>query len=80
MFQNENVNKISNYNNLIALIARNIKRIRKQKGLTQENMVDYGFNYRFYQKLESGNYSPNLQTLFKLSQALEVNVIKFFET
>ena len=80
MSQNESVKKINTYNGTLGLIAANVKKLRKQKGLTQEDMVEYGFNYRFYQKLESGKYSPNLQTLFKLSQALEVNIVKFFES
>ncbi len=67
------------YNALISKIAKNIKKQRLIKGLTQEEMVDYGFNYRHYQKIESGNYSFNLYTLFRLSQAFKVNIDLFFK-
>ncbi len=66
--------KPKNYEDLLVQIANNIRLCRKRKGLTQENMADLGFNYRFYQKLESGSYSPNLKTLFKISQALGVSI------
>ena len=50
-----------------------IKRIRLEKGLTQEELawkceVDKVFIYR----IESGINQPTITTLFKLSQGLEV--------
>jgi DNA-binding XRE family transcriptional regulator len=66
------------YNRLLKRIALNIKRLRKRRKLTQEQMVDHGFSYRFYQKLESGSYSFNLYTLHRLSVAFKVDVQDFF--
>ena len=63
-----------NYDLLLKRIAKNIKKARKQKGLTQENMMDYGFNYRHYQKIESGSYSMNLYTLHRLSTIFNVSI------
>lgn len=63
---------------ILKRISSNIKRIRKSTKLTQEDMRTNGFNYRHYQKLESGNYSFNLQTLFKLAEVFEVDISKFF--
>lgn len=68
------MNQHQNYEILLKKIAKNIKKARKQKGLTQENMVDYGFNYRHYQKIESGTYSMNLYTLHRLSIIFNMNV------
>ena len=62
------------YDLLLKRIAKNIKKARKQKGLTQENMMDYGFNYRHYQKIESGTYSMNLYTLHRLSIIFNVSI------
>lgn len=62
------------YQRLLANIADNIRRIRVSKRLTQEDMMDLGFNYRFFQKLESGTYSPNLRTLHRLSRAFDVRI------
>ena len=62
------------YDLLLKKIAENIKKARKRKGLTQENMMDYGFNYRHYQKIESGSYSMNLYTLHRLSNIFDVSI------
>ncbi len=62
------------YDLLLKKIAENIKKARKRRGLTQENMMDYGFNYRHYQKIESGSYSMNLYTLHRLSNIFDVSI------
>lgn len=60
-------------------ISKNIKKYRKKAGFTQMDMVDHGFNYRHYQRLESGDTGYNLQTLFKLSKVFKVKVSAFLE-
>lgn len=67
------------FDRLLKRIAQNIKRCRNKAGLTQMDMVDHGFNYRHYQRLESGTTGYNLQTLFKLSKVFKVKVSVFFE-
>lgn len=67
------------YNKLLRRVAKNLKRLRQVKRLTQEEMREKGFGYRHYQRLESGSYSPNLHTLFRLSEALNVDVKDFFK-
>ena len=66
------------YDKLLQRIAGNLKRIRKAKGLTQEGMAHLGFNYRHYQKLESGKHAASLQTLNNLADTLKVDVREFF--
>lgn len=66
------------YERLLRRVRGNIKAIRKTKGLTQEDMVDFGFNYRHYQSIESGRHSPNLHTLFRVAEAFKVNIKEFF--
>lgn len=68
------MNQAKSYSILLKKIAKNIQKARKQKGLTQENMIDYGFNYRHYQKVESGSYSMNLYTLYRLSNIFNVSI------
>ena len=60
-------------------VAKNIKTSRESAGLTQMDMIEYGFNYRHYQRLESGQAGCNLQTLFRLSKAFKVTVASFLE-
>ena len=68
------MNQDQSYDLLLKKIAKNIKKARKRKGLTQENMMDYGFNYRHYQKIESGSYSMNLYTLHRLSNIFNISI------
>jgi transcriptional regulator with XRE-family HTH domain len=67
------------YQRLLRTIAANIRRLRHASELTQEDMMDLGFNYRFFQKLESGRYSPNLRTLHRLARAFKVGIGEFFQ-
>ena len=67
------------YQKIIIRVASNIKRIRKQNGLTQEGMTEFGFSYRHFQKIESGKYSPNLHTLYRVAAALKVDIRDLFE-
>ncbi len=67
------------YEKLLRRIRSNIRDIRQSKRLTQEDMVDFGFNYRHYQSIESGRHSPNLHTLFRVAEALRVDIREFFK-
>jgi transcriptional regulator with XRE-family HTH domain len=40
-------------------VSKNIRAIRLSKGLTQEDMGDYGFGPRWYQRFESGRHAPS---------------------
>lgn len=64
---------------LLKRIAKNIRTIRLSKGLTQEDMGDYGFGPRWYQRFESGRHTPSLPTLVKLARAFKIEIIEFFK-
>jgi transcriptional regulator with XRE-family HTH domain len=59
---------------LVKTIALNAVKLRKARELTQFDMMDYGFNYRQYQRVESGKYAPTLGTLIRLAKAFKVKV------
>lgn len=67
------------YQRLLKKIALNLKRVRKSRGLGQQRMVEFGFDVRNYQQLESGEHSPSLFTLFKLADAFRVDMAEFFK-
>ncbi len=67
------------YAKLLNKVSQNVKQARLARDLTQEDMVQFGFNYRHYQKLESGKYSLNLHTLHRLAKALKTEVRDFFK-
>lgn len=59
--------------------AQNLKKFRLKAELTQEDMIQGGFNYRHYQRLESGSASPSLYTLYRLAKHFKVKVADFFD-
>lgn len=57
-------------------IGQRIKRIRIEKGFTQENLEEGedGISYRTVQNIESGKSSPTLNTLYRIAKKLNVTV------
>lgn len=55
------------------LVGRNVKRLRLEKGLTQERFSELsGFTQQYLSDLERGRRNPTVVTLFELAQALGV--------
>lgn len=55
------------------LVGRNVKRIRLEKGLTQERFAELsGFTQQYISGLEQGRRNPTVVTVFELAQALGV--------
>lgn len=60
---------------VLSRIAENVKYLRKKVlKLKQEEMEHHGFNYRFFQDIESGKHFPTLKTLLKLSKVFRVDI------
>jgi transcriptional regulator with XRE-family HTH domain len=58
------------------LVGRNFGRLRRAKGLTQEEVeARSGFSQQYLSGLERGRRNPTVITLFELAQALEVNLV-----
>ena len=56
------------------LVGRNVKRVRQEKGLTQEQLAEVsGFSQQYISGLEKGQRNPTVVTLYELSLALSVN-------
>lgn len=67
------------YWKLVSRVATNIRRIRLSKNLTQEDMISLGLERRWFQRIESGNYSVSLPTLDRVSRVLNVDISEFFK-
>ena len=68
--------------NIKQIIARNIKKYRKLKGYTQEELALYtDRSYEFIRRIESeeGQRGFSIETLWRIATVLEVRVDKFFE-
>ncbi|MGN6309246.1 MAG: helix-turn-helix domain-containing protein [Xanthobacteraceae bacterium] len=58
------------------LVGQNVKRIRLEKGLTQEQFSDIsGFSQQYLSGLERGGRNPTVVTLYELAKALGVSHI-----
>ncbi len=56
------------------LVGRNVARIRREKGLTQEQVEALsGFSQQYLSGLENGQRNPSLVTIYELAKALGVS-------
>ena len=63
------------------LVSRNLKRIRKEKGLTQEKLAELSnYSVGFIMDIESEKYYQtfSLGTLWQFGKALNVDIREFF--
>ncbi|TNY48365.1 helix-turn-helix domain-containing protein, partial [Streptococcus pyogenes] len=66
-------------NNLQSFIAKRIRKIRLQRGMTQEQLeekADLGVNYAY--KLENLATNIKINTLEKVLNALDITITDFF--
>ncbi len=62
------------------LVGQNFARIRREKGLTQEDVeACSGFSQQYLSGLERGRRNPTIITLYELSQALGVSHVELLE-
>lgn len=55
------------------LVGSNTARIRKEKGLTQEQLAERtGISQQYISGLENGRRNPTIVTIFEISSALGV--------
>ncbi|KXG84207.1 helix-turn-helix domain-containing protein [Agrobacterium bohemicum] len=59
------------------LVGSNFARLRREKGLTQEEVeARSGFSQQYLSSLERGRRNPTVITLFELAQALDVSHVE----
>ena len=55
--------------------GRGVRLLRRQKGLSQEELADLAGIHRTYMgKIERGESNPPLYTIYKISKALDVSL------
>ncbi|WP_371419319.1 helix-turn-helix domain-containing protein [Bradyrhizobium sp. CCBAU 051011] len=61
-------------------VARNLRRLRQQSGLTQEELADRAnLNRNYVGMIEREENSPTVDALEQLSVALNVSPVSFFQ-
>jgi transcriptional regulator with XRE-family HTH domain len=59
------------------LVGRNFARLRREKGLTQEDVeARSGYSQQYLSGLERGKRNPSVITLFEIAQALGVSHVE----
>ncbi|QSB45684.1 helix-turn-helix transcriptional regulator [Tsuneonella flava] len=62
------------------LIGRNFARLRRDRGLTQEDVeARSGFSQQYLSSLERGKRNPTVITLYELAQALGVSHVELVQ-
>lgn len=67
--------------NVIEVVARNVRKYRKMAGITQEQVaLDIGVSNDFLRRFETtfGKEGMSFNTLYKISVVLDVSMDKFF--
>ena len=60
---------------LLKYLGANIKRIREEKGMTQQELASLcNFEKSNMSRLEAGNTNPTIYTLYKVAQALKIDL------
>ena len=58
------------------LAGRNVRRVRQEKGMTQEQLAEVsGFSQQYISGLEQGRRNPTVVTVYELATALGVNYL-----
>lgn len=61
------------------VVARNLRRLRQESGLSQEELADRaGLNRNYVGMIEREENAPTVDALEQLSRALNVHPISFF--
>jgi transcriptional regulator with XRE-family HTH domain len=55
------------------LVGRNVKRVRQEKGLTQEQLAELSGFSQQYISLEQGQRNPTIVSLYELAMALDTS-------
>ncbi|MBI5356657.1 helix-turn-helix transcriptional regulator [Candidatus Collierbacteria bacterium] len=60
-------------------VGKRIKKWRKKRNVSQEELADRAGLYRTYVgHLENARYSPSVYVLYKIAKALKVEIPEFF--
>jgi len=63
---------------LMKSVGERARQLRTAKGLRQEDMCQFRFEYKYYQRIEYGEKNLTLKTLNKLAEAFDVPTSELF--
>ena len=59
-------------------LGQRVQQLREAKGLRQEDMCEFGFDYKYYQRIEYGQKNLTLELLNRLAHAFDIPVGELF--
>lgn len=63
-----------------AHFGKHLRKVRESKDISQEKLsLEAGFYHTYVNKIEQGNYSPSLHTVWRLANALNLSLSDFFK-
>ena len=63
-----------------SIISKRLKVYRVESGLSQQELSDYaGVDRKTVNRIENGHFSPNIETLLRLTTALDVTPAEIFK-
>lgn len=61
-------------------LGQHLKKIRQRYAISQEKLsLDAGYYHTYVNKIENGNYSPSMHTVWRLAHALKISLSDFFK-
>ena len=63
---------------LMKQVGKRVRELRLARGLKQEEMCRFGFEYKYYQRIEYGQKNLSLKTLNNLAKAFGIAVAELF--
>jgi len=60
---------------LMKSVGKRISQLRQARGLKQEDMCRFGFDYKYYQRMEYGQKNLTLKTINRLAEAFGVEAV-----
>jgi len=63
---------------LMELLGKRVRQLRIERRLKQEEMCRFGFDYKYYQRIEYGEKNLTLKSLNKLAKAFGVPMSELF--
>lgn len=67
-------------NSTTEILRNNIKKFRESKNLTQEKLSELaGISADYLSEIERGKKMPSIKRLIQISEALDIEIYKFFK-
>lgn len=67
-------------NSTTEILRNNIKKFRESKNLTQEKLSELaGISADYLSEIERGKKVPSIKRLIQISEALDIEIYKFFK-